>query len=227
VITHPRARLDGRGRAGPPPPPVPVAPDRDAGDVPRLVAVGASTGGPGALTDLIRALPSGFRVPVLCVQHIAASEPFAVAFSDWLGDQTGHRVSYGLDGMLLSSLGGRVLLAPPDRHMYVQNGTVRLSDGPPRHSCRPSVDVLFESVAAEYRSAAVGCVLTGMGRDGADGLLQMRARGAVTFAQDEASCVVYGMPREAVLTGAAAHVLPPARIAARIAELVASSGARR
>jgi two-component system chemotaxis response regulator CheB len=111
--------------------------------------------------------------------------------------------------------------------MYVRNGTVRLSDGPPRHSCRPSVDVLFESIAAEYRSAAVGCVLTGMGRDGADGLLQMRARGAVTFAQDEASCVVYGMPREAVLTGAAAYVLPPARMAARIAELAASSGVRR
>jgi two-component system chemotaxis response regulator CheB len=230
VITHPRARLGGRDRAVPPnaaPPAAVTAPAGPDRDEPRVVAIGASTGGPGALTELLRALPSGFRPPVLCVQHIAASEPFAVAFSDWLADQTGHRVSYGLDGMLISSLGGRVLLAPPDRHMYVQNGTVRLSDGPPRHSCRPSVDVLFESVAAEYRSAAAGCVLTGMGRDGADGLLQMRARGAVTFAQDEASCVVYGMPREAALSGAAGYVLPPARIAARLAELAATSGVRR
>jgi two-component system chemotaxis response regulator CheB len=231
VITHPRARLGGRGRPAPPPaaesPAAPPAAVADGRDGPRVVAIGASTGGPGALTDLLRALPPGFRPPVLCVQHIAASEPFAVAFSDWLADQTGHRVSYGADGMLLSSLQGRVLLAPPDRHLYVQNGTVRLSDGPPRHSCRPSVDVLFESVAAEYWSAAAGCLLTGMGRDGAQGLLQMRARGAVTFAQDEASCVVWGMPREAVLTGAAAYVLPPTRIAARLAELATPSGARR
>ncbi|MCA2212079.1 chemotaxis-specific protein-glutamate methyltransferase CheB [Jidongwangia harbinensis] len=229
VITHPRARLDGRGRAAPPAaaPTAVSEPAGSDGNELRMVAIGASTGGPGALTQLLRALPSGFRPPVLCVQHIAASEPFAVAFSDWLADQTGHRVSYGLDGMVISSLGGRVLLAPPDRHMYVHNGVVRLSDGPPRHSCRPSVDVLFESVAAEYRAAAAGCVLTGMGRDGADGLLRMRAQGAVTFAQDEASCVVYGMPREAALSGAAGHILPPARIAARLAELAVTSGARR
>jgi two-component system chemotaxis response regulator CheB len=87
--------------------------------------------------------------------------------------------------------------------------------------------VLFESVAAEYGAAAAGCLLTGMGRDGAEGLLRMRARGAPTFAQDEASCVVYGMPREAALLGAAAYILPPAGIAARIAELVHTSGARR
>ncbi|MEV6489182.1 CheB methylesterase domain-containing protein, partial [Actinoplanes sp. NPDC051633] len=88
--------------------------------------------------------------------------------------------------------------------------------------CRPSVDVLFESVAAEFGAAAAGCLLTGMGRDGAEGLLRMRARGALTFAQDEASCVVYGMPREAALIGAAAHVLPPSRIAAMLAERVLS-----
>ncbi|OJF14006.1 response regulator, partial [Couchioplanes caeruleus] len=121
VITHPRARLDGRNRgAGPPPssgpPPVAAAPVQ-AAPVPvretalQAVAVGASTGGPGALTDLLRALPSGFRAPVLCVQHIAASEPFAVAFSDWLAGQTGRDVAYARDGVPLRSLGGRVLLA--------------------------------------------------------------------------------------------------------------------
>jgi two-component system chemotaxis response regulator CheB len=212
VITHPRARLDGR-RAAPEPFPAPAA------GVPRVVTVGASTGGPRALTELLRTLPLGFRPPVLCVQHIAASEPFAVAFSDWLAGQTGRDVSYARDWTPIEAVAGRVVLAPPDRHLLVRDGLLRLSDLPPRHSCRPSVDVLFESVAAELGPAAAGCLLTGMGRDGADGLLAMRTRGAVTFAQDEATCVVYGMPREAALLGAASYVLPPARIATRLAEL--------
>jgi two-component system chemotaxis response regulator CheB len=227
VITHPRARLDGRDRPRPavvraPMPPV----GADSGAL-QVVALGASTGGPGALTDLLRALPVAFRTPVLCVQHIAASEPFAVAFSDWLGDQTGRDVSYGVNGTPVAELAGRVLLAPPDQHLLVRDGILRLSNGPPRHSCRPAVDVLFESVATEYGAAAIGCLLTGMGRDGAEGLLRMRARGALTFAQDEASCVVYGMPREAALLGAAVHILSPARMAARIGELVPTLGAPR
>ncbi len=223
VITHPRARLDGRDRAASGPAPAPAA----DGMPPQVLAIGASTGGPGALTELLRALPPGFGPPVLCVQHIAASEPFAVAFSDWLAGQTGRDVAYALDGTPVRMMRGRVVLAPPDRHLMVRDGLLRLSDGPPRHSCRPSVDVLFESVAADYGSAATGVLLTGMGRDGADGLLRMRSRGAVTFAQDEASCVVYGMPREAALLGAAAYVLPPGRIAARLAELLPTAGARR
>ena len=221
VITHPRARLDGRGR-----PAVEALPLTAAGDHLRVIALGASTGGPGALTDLLRALPAVFHPPVLCVQHIAASEPFAVAFSDWLAGQTGRDVSYARDGTAIGALGGRVILAPPDRHLLVRDGVLRLSDDPPRHSCRPSVDVLFESVAAEFGPSAAGCLLTGMGRDGAEGLLRMRSRGAVTFAQDEASCVVYGMPREAALLGAAAYVLPPARIAARLIEMQLA-GSRR
>ncbi|WP_229072634.1 chemotaxis-specific protein-glutamate methyltransferase CheB [Actinoplanes sp. DH11] len=224
VITHPRARLGARGRtAAPVPPasPVPVA-------APALgvVAVGSSTGGPGALTELIRELPPNFATPVLAVQHIAASEQFAVAFSDWLAGQTGRNVRYAIDGTPVSRIAGQVLLAPPDRHLYVRDKLVRLSDGPPRHSCRPAVDVLFESVAAEFGPSAAGCLLTGMGRDGATGLLQMRNRGAITFAQDEGSCVVYGMPREAALIGAAAYVLPPARMAGRIAELHPVAGRR-
>lgn len=227
VITHPRARLDGRRRA-PDSEPVPaaaVAPARRPVPrlaPPRVVCVGASTGGPGALTALLRALPADFRTPVLCVQHIAASEPFAVAFSDWLADQAGRPVSYARHGTPVNELTGRVVLAPPDRHLLVQDGALVLGAGAPRHSCRPSVDVLFESVAAEFGAAAAGCLLTGMGRDGAAGLLQMQRSGAITFAQDEASCVVYGMPREAALLNAATHVLPPARIAARLAEAAAS-----
>lgn len=232
VITHPRARLDGRDRTAAPLPATtatkpPAQPPVHGDGALRVVALGASTGGPGALTELLRGLPAGFRTPVLCVQHIAASEPFAVAFSDWLGDQTGHNVSYAVDGTPVSILGTRVVLAPPDRHLLIRDGVLRLSDGPPRHSCRPAVDVLFESVAAEYGGAAAGVLLTGMGRDGAEGLLQMRARGAVTFAQDEASCIVYGMPREAALLGAAGHILPPSRIATKLGELVPTTGVPR
>jgi two-component system chemotaxis response regulator CheB len=224
VITHPRARLSAVRAPEPPAVEPAVLPtDQPLG----VVVVGSSTGGPGALTELLRALPPGFQAPVLCVQHIAASEPFAVAFSDWLAEHTGRGVTYARDGMLMHGLIGRVVLAPPDRHLYVRDGRIRLSDGAPRHSCRPAVDVLFESIADEYGAAAAGCLLTGMGRDGAEGLLRMRARGAVTFAQDEASCVVYGMPREAALLGAAAYVLSPARIAARLAALVPAGGARR
>ena len=225
VITHPRARLEGRARSAAAPPAA-TALHIPAASALSVVAVGSSTGGPGALTELLRALPASFRTPVLCVQHIAASEQFAVAFSDWLAGQTGRDVRYATDGTPIVRAAGQVLLAPPDRHLYVRDNLLRLSDGPPRHSCRPSVDVLFESVATEFGATAAGCLLTGMGRDGAAGLLQMRGRGAVTFAQDEGSCTVYGMPREAALLGAAAYVLPPARMSARIAELH-PAGARR
>jgi two-component system chemotaxis response regulator CheB len=226
VITHPRARLNGRTLAPAPNgvPPLKESSIPDGGL--QVIAVGASTGGPGALTELLRALPAALPTPVLCVQHIAASEPFAVAFSDWLADQTGRAVSYAVDGAPVRSLAGRVVLAPPDRHVLVRDGVVRLDQGPPRHSCRPAVDVLFDSIATEYGPAAAGCLLTGMGRDGAAGLLRMRAAGAVTFAQDEASCVVYGMPREAALLGAAAHVLSPGRIAQRLSELTSAGGGR-
>jgi two-component system chemotaxis response regulator CheB len=226
VITHPRARLDARRRstsAAAAETPVDTWTGNPVTTL-RVVCVGASTGGPGALTDLLRGLPPDFRAPVLCVQHIAASEPFAVAFSDWLGDQAGRAVRYAREGMAVDELAGQVILAPPDQHLLVRDGLLRLDPGPPRHSCRPSVDVLFESVATAYGAASAGCLLTGMGRDGAAGLLLLRRAGAVTFAQDEASSIVYGMPREAALLGAAAHILPPGRIAARLAELVPARG---
>lgn len=219
VITHPRARLDGRARPAAPVTPLPMPATPPPANAMAVVAVGSSTGGPAALTELLRELPPNFRTPLLCVQHIAASEQFAVAFSDWLAGQTGRNVRYATDGVPVRTLSGQVLLAPPDRHLYVRDHVVRLSDGPPRHSCRPSVDVLFESIATEYGGLAAGCLLTGMGRDGAAGLLQMRNRGATTFAQDEHSCTVYGMPREAALLGAAIHVLPPGRIARMLSEL--------
>jgi len=110
-------------------------------------------------------------------------------------------------------------MAPPDQHLTVRGGRLRLGTGPERHSCRPSVDVLFESVANEIGGAATACLLTGMGRDGAAGLLAIRRAGGFTIAQDEATSVVYGMPREAVLLGAADRVLPLGEIGPALAGL--------
>jgi two-component system chemotaxis response regulator CheB len=207
VITHPRARLSGwqPQPAGPSsrPPAPPLGELRGALD---LALVGVSTGGPSALVELLCALPADFPAPVVIVLHLAA--PFAEAFADWLGDQAGREVRYATHGEPLAGLAGRVRLAPPDRHLVVHAGRLELNHEPERHSCRPSVDVLFESAAREVGPTTAACLLTGMGRDGALGLLALRRAGALTIAQDEASSIVYGMPREAAQLGAAVHVAP-------------------
>ncbi len=213
VITHPRARLSGWSHLSPTKAQVPLTGPID----PVLVVVGVSTGGPSALVELLRSLPLDFPPPILIVLHLAAA--FATAFADWLSAQSGRDVRYARDGEPLSLLHGSVRLAPPDRHLIVQNGKLVLLSTPERHSCRPSVDVLFESVAAEIGAQTVGVLMTGMGKDGALGLLALRNVGATTIAQDEASSVVYGMPREAVQLGAAVHVLPLGEIGARLRTL--------
>jgi two-component system chemotaxis response regulator CheB len=109
-------------------------------------------------------------------------------------------------------------MAPPGSHLVVERGRLRLDDGPERHSCKPSVDVLLHSLARDLGPAALGCILTGMGRDGAEGLLALRRAGGTTLAQDEATSVVYGMPREAVLLGAAERVLPLPEIGPALVE---------
>jgi two-component system chemotaxis response regulator CheB len=205
VITHVRGRANRGPRAeSAPPAPAPLE-ARSARRV-DVVAIGASTGGPGAIVEVLRGLPKDFGLPLLFVLHI--SSVFSASFADWLDGQTGRRVAYARDGEPFLSAAGRVVMAPAETHLVVQGGRFRLTRDPERHSCRPSVDVLFESVAAEFGANAAGCLLTGMGRDGAAGLLQIRRAGGLTIAQDEATSVIYGMPREAVLLGAAERVLP-------------------
>jgi two-component system chemotaxis response regulator CheB len=202
VITHVRARISGRPSARlPGAPPTP----RRA-----LLALGASTGGPGALMKVLQTLPAPAPLPVLIVMHINAV--FSRGFAEWLDAQTPHRVRYAHGGERLHDLAGQVVLAPPDSHLVLQSGQLQLSHAPPRHSCRPSVDVLFESLALEIGSGVAAALLTGMGRDGAQGLLAIRRAGGATLAQDEASSMVYGMPREAAQLGAAERVLPLADI---------------
>jgi two-component system chemotaxis response regulator CheB len=214
VITHPRARLGAIGRAQPP------RVDGSASSGQRqckVVALGASTGGPGALVEILQALPGSFPLPVIVVLHIG--EPFGAAFADWLDGQTAHRVSYARDDELVQDRAGEVIMAPPDFHLVVRGGRVRLTVDLERHSCRPSVDVLFESIAREYGPTAAACLLTGMGRDGAAGLLEIRRAGGLTIAQDEATSIVYGMPREAQIIGAAERILPLGEIGPMLATL--------
>ncbi len=209
VITHPRARLGalGRTRAATSQPSVAEPPGRDLGS-PRaaeLVAIGASTGGPGALATVLAAIGAGYPLPILVILHIA--DTFAGAFADWLGAQTRRSVRLAIDGEALDGLAGEVRVAPSGAHLVVRDRTLRLASTPPRNHCRPSIDVLFESLAASYGGRVAACLLTGMGRDGATGLLAIRRAGGSTFAQNEATSVIYGMPREAVACGGAEREL--------------------
>jgi two-component system chemotaxis response regulator CheB len=222
VITHPRAKL---APSAPPlaPRPWPPGPAPDRSSPARLVAIGGSTGSPAAVVEILRALPAEFPVPILLVIHI--NEPFGAAFAEWLDGQSGLRVRYPVDGEpLWSPGGGRVLMAPPGKHLVLRGGALRLVVGPERHSCIPSVDVLFESIAAEAGRDTAACLLTGMGRDGAAGLLAIRRAGGATVAQDEATSAVFGMPREAILLGAAEQVLPLPQIAPALAAVTRARG---
>ena len=223
VITHPRARLSARAEAAAGG--LPAAPAAGAGEDGALkaLAIGASTGGPGALRQILSGLPADFPLPLLLVIHIGRA--FGAAMADWLDGISRLRVAWARDGEPLPAPGqGRVLMAPPDHHLVLEAGRLRLTQAPERHSCRPSVDVLFESLARELGARCAACLLTGMGRDGASGLLALRQAGARTFAQDEESCVVWGMPREAVLLGAAERVLPLDRMAGALAAVARGKG---
>jgi two-component system chemotaxis response regulator CheB len=212
VITHLRGRLGGGRPMGAAPAVTPVSPRAPGGA--SVVALGGSTGAPGALARILRALPRDFPAPVLLVIHI--NEPFGAAFAEWLDSQSSIRVRYARDREWLPASGGGVLMAPPGQHLVLERGALRLTRDPERHSCRPSVDVLFESLAREAAPQTLACLLTGMGRDGADGLVAVRRGGGATIAQDEETSVVFGMPREAILLGGAEQVLPLDEIGAAL-----------
>lgn len=172
----------------------------------KIIAIGASTGGTKALSDILVNLPAEMP-PILIVQHMPPV--FTRAFADRLNSLCRLEVKEAVDQDVLTP--GKVLIAPGDKHMVLKkSGTyyhVEVKDGPPIFHQRPSVEVLFQSVATCAGSNAIGVILTGMGQDGAQGLLAMRKAGAFTIAQDEDSCVVYGMPKEAVEIGAAMQVV--------------------
>jgi two-component system chemotaxis response regulator CheB len=194
---------------------------------PSVVALGASTGGPAALARILADLPPTFPIPVLIALHLGAA--FSSPLVEWLGRQCALCVRMAVDGEPLPPPrpGSPVLIAPPDHHLLIDGGRVRLTLDPERHSCRPSVDVLFESLAVELGPRTVAGLLTGMGRDGAAGLLLLHQAHARTFAQDEASSAVFGMPKEAISLAAAETVLPLSQIGPYLIDMSLSRIERR
>jgi len=178
----------------------------------RVVAIGASTGGTEAIREVLRRLPADMP-PVVIVQHMP--QYFTRSFAERLNESCALEVKEAEDHELLRP--GKALLAPGNSHMILRRSGasyfVEIKDGPLVFHQRPSVEVLFSSVAKYAGSNALGVILTGMGKDGAQGLLEMRNAGAWTIAQDERTSVVFGMPKEAVALGAVCEVLPLERIA--------------
>jgi two-component system chemotaxis response regulator CheB len=174
-----------------------------------IVALGASTGGPPILCSILSGLTKEFPVPILIVQHI--SPGFLPGLVGWLGSASGVSVEIACDGKTAKP--GHAYIAPDGAHMEVRRSRVLcLVKGAPVNGMCPSISVLFRALAETFGQCAAGVLLTGMGRDGADELLLMKSRGALTIAQDKESSVIHGMPGEAIKLGAAQYVLPPEKI---------------
>lgn len=169
-----------------------------------ILAIGASTGGPKAVMSIMKGLPANFNATIFIVQHIASG--FARGFAQWLDRDSGQRICLACDGQAYGRDDGFV--APNDSHMVIERGKIRLVQTEPVNSCRPSIDVFFNSLAEEEGPRVVGVLLTGMGRDGAQGLRAIKERGGFTIAQDEKSSTVFGMPKAAIALDAADEVLP-------------------
>lgn len=193
------------------PPPL-ARPDRRI----RVVAIGASTGGPPVVADILRGLPPGLGAPILLVQHIAAG--FTTGLAEWLGQGT--RLAVKVATANEPARPAAVYVAPEGVQLGITaQGRIRLADEPGEDGFRPSASYLFRSVAEAYGRSALGVLLTGMGRDGAAGLLRLRQAGGATIAQNEETCAVFGMPREAVRLGAAEYVLSPEQISGAVRSL--------
>jgi two-component system chemotaxis response regulator CheB len=184
----------------------------------RMLGIVTSTGGPSALVQILSMLGSDFPVPILVVQHITGS--FLEGFASWLESACPFSVVLVRDRVVPAP--GTVYLATQDRHLRMDWGALRVDGGDPVSAQRPSGTVLFESMAKTLGSGALGVLLTGMGEDGAMGLLQLRKAGGHTIAEHESTAVVYGMPAEAVRLGAVCESLPLPAIAPRILELTLS-----
>jgi len=195
---------------------------RSAAELPRrterieVVAIGASTGGPPVIQTILKGLPKDYPVPILVVQHIASG--FLDGMADWLRQTTPLPVQLARHGA--TALPGNVYLAPDGCHLGLLPGRrIGLSKTDPENGLRPAVAFLFRSIANICGARAVGVLLTGMGRDGADELKLLKDKGAITIAQDAETSVIHGMPGEAIQLGAARYTLPPEQIAALLVSL--------
>jgi two-component system chemotaxis response regulator CheB len=192
--------------------------DAPVGGAPdKLIVIGSSTGGPNALQQVIPRLPANLPAGVLIVQHMPPG--FTASLAARLNDISGLAVKEAAEGDQIRS--GQVYLAPGGQHMVLDGSmAIRLNGAPPVHSVRPAVDVTMESVVNNFKGPLVGVILTGMGYDGAKGMAAIKKAGGKTIAQDEATCVVYGMPRVVVEMGKADRVLPIGEIAEGIMDML-------
>ncbi len=213
-----RIEILSRNSAGPQrkPAQIPALPAGAPADTPFLVAIGASTGGPAALAQLLAELPHDFRAATVIVQHI--DKEFAAGLADWLGTFTKLKLLTAAEGD--SPAPGKVYLASSNDHLVVTpEMKFKYSADPIDQPFRPSVDVFFDSICRHWPRKGAAVLLTGIGRDGAAGLLALKNNGWLTIAQDKASCVVYGMPKAAAELEASSMTLPPIKIGQELAKL--------
>lgn len=186
----------------------------------QLLAVGCSTGGPGALKQLVATLPAHFPVPIVVVQHMPPA--FTASLAQQLDAVAPIKVVEGREGMKLEP--GKMIIAPGGYHMVIRGkpdqARVTLDLTPPVHNCRPAVDVMFQSVVKVFGGRLMGLLLTGMGQDGANGCGEIRGAGGHVLVQDEATSVVWGMPGTAASRGFANEILPLPKIGPRVLELL-------
>lgn len=202
VITHPKAKLSPL-----------IAVPRSAKN--KVVAIGSSTGGPGALRKVLSRLPSGLPGPFLVVQHISAG--FVESLAEWLREVSHMPIRVARIGEKAEP--GEVIIAPDGHHLQMmRNGRINLTTEDNSNGHRPSVDALMTSMAGSYGSKAIGVLLTGMGRDGSLGMAAIHGAGGQTFVQDEASSIVFGMPKAAIELGVVDRVVPLSKIAQAIIE---------
>jgi two-component system response regulator WspF len=181
-----------------------------------LVVIGASAGGPGAIAAILSDLPANFAASIVIVQHLDAE--FAASFAHWLGERACLPVRIANEGDRPKK--GSVLIAGKGEHLvFVNRHALGYASEPRESFCRPSIDIFFESVARHWRGNTAAVLLTGMGRDGSSGLKSLRNAGAMTIAQDAATCIVYGMPKAAAELDAAVRILPLEKIAGALIDI--------
>jgi two-component system chemotaxis response regulator CheB len=181
----------------------------------KAVVIASSTGGPMALCQLFSALPAGFPVPILLVQHNTSG--FDQGFAQWLDGYTQLKVSIAAEGAVPQK--GNVYVAPTDKHLIITEKGIAFDDSDPVNSQKPAADLLFKSACQVYSSALVSVVLTGMGNDGAEGTMSVKQAGGITICQDESTSMIYGMPQAAAQTGCVDMILPLHEIASRLITL--------
>lgn len=198
--------------------PIVITPERPGGKI-EIIGIGISTGGPNALRDVFKAIDPNLKQPILVVQHMPAG--FTAEFAQSLNSICPLEVSEAKDGEPV--LGGHVYIAPGSYHMFVERKAIgnfiKLSQDNPRNGHRPSCDVLFESIAEIFQNRALGVIMTGMGRDGAAELAEMRKKGAWTLGQDKDTSIVYGMPKVAFELGGVERQVPLSKMADEISKL--------